>query len=396
MKWAGIDIGKGQHTAALVGQDGCVVVKPFTFQETAEGYQALAKRLGAPDGLTVALEATGHYWLNLVLWLAELGYHVVVFNPAQTSRFAQAQMRRAKTDALDAVGIARCAMSLRPARNAVPELEYANLRELSRWRARQVQDLGDRIRQLHRQVDLVFPELPRVVKDLSTQRVLALLTRWPTARALAAARVDEVASLTYGRRAHRVGAALATRLVEAARTSIAQLGSRPHELIVPQLCDDIGRLQSRVEAIEAELVEAVEKHELGPVLTSAPGIGAVTAACVLAEVGNPATYASAEALCSDVGVVPGAWQSGKTSLTHRGCDPRGKSRLRRALWMPTLVAIQQSPWLKGFYERLRARGKRPKVALVAVMRKLLTALYAISKRQTRFVEPSLALLNETP
>ena len=87
----------------------------------------------------------------------------------------------------------------------------------------------------------------------------------------------------------------------------------------------------------------------------------MTAACVLAEVGNPGAYASAEALCADVGVVPGAWQSGQTSLTHRGCDPR---------------------------------GKRPKVALVAAMRKLLTALYAISKRQTRFVEPVLALLHE--
>jgi hypothetical protein len=56
----------------------------------------------------------------------------------------------------------------------------------------------------------------------------------------------------------------------------------------------------------------------------------------------------------------------------------GNARLRHRLWMPTLVAVRKTPWLRAHYERLLAAGKRPKVALVACMRKLLTAGYCVA------------------
>jgi transposase len=53
--------------------------------------------------------------------------------------------------------------------------------------------------------------------------------------------------------------------------------------------------------------------------------------------------------------------------------------------MPTLTAVQKNPWLKTYDERLRARGKLPKVALVACMRKMLTAGYSVAKHRRPFV-----------
>ena len=65
--------------------------------------------------------------------------------------------------------------------------------------------------------------------------------------------------------------------------------------------------------------------------------------------------------------------------------PLGHARLRAALWMPTLTAVRKNPWLRAYYERLRARGKLPKVALVACMHKLLFAVYSVAKHRRPFV-----------
>ena len=60
--------------------------------------------------------------------------------------------------------------------------------------------------------------------------------------------------------------------------------------------------------------------------------------------------------------------------------------------MPTLTAVRKNPWLRAYYEGLIARGKLPKVALVAAMRKLLIAVYFVAKNRTPFV-PILTAVN---
>ena len=84
--------------------------------------------------------------------------------------------------------------------------------------------------------------------------------------------------------------------------------------------------------------------------------------------------------------VPGLRQSGKQSgRTRAPIAPIGNARLRRALWMPVLGAVRRNPWLRAFYERLRAAGKPPKLALVAGRRKLLHAVYSVAKNRRPFV-----------
>src|ERR1700737_2290524 len=76
--------------------------------------------------------------------------------------------------------------------------------------------------------------------------------------------------------------------------------------------------------------------------TSIAGIGPQTAACIIAELGDPARFGSIKALASYVGVAPRLRQSGKRRLSGRRMLPLGNARLRRALWMPTLSAMRQS------------------------------------------------------
>ena len=82
--------------------------------KTASGYARLFELLGPSDDCLVALEATGHYWRNLFVALIAKDYVVAVVNPLRTARFAEEELRRTKTDAIDALGIARFAQQKRP------------------------------------------------------------------------------------------------------------------------------------------------------------------------------------------------------------------------------------------------------------------------------------------
>jgi transposase len=97
---------------------------------------------------------------------------------------------------------------------------------------------------------------------------------------------------------------------------------------------------------------------VGKLLTTIEGIGPQTAACIIAELGDPARFGSVKALASYVGVISRLRQSGKRRLSGRRMLPLGNARLRRALWMPTLSAIRINPWLRAYYLRLRESGPR--------------------------------------
>jgi len=144
-------------------------------------------------------------------------------------------------------------------------------------------------------------------------------------------------------------------------------------------------MRSRARELEAEIQHRLERDEIGKLLTTIQRIGRLTAAPIIAEVGNPARFRNSGALASYVGVTPRLHQSGKRNFSAKGAVPLGNARLRRALWMPVLVAVRVNPWLGAYYLRLRRAGKRPKVAMIACMHKLLTAIYSVAKNRRPFV-----------
>jgi transposase len=387
MRFAGIDIASETHVVAVVSDDNQIVVKPISFTEDATGYQKLFAVLGAPADLLVAMEATGHYWKNLFAALAAAGFSVALLNPLRTHRFAAEELERTKTDALDALGIARFTAQKRPLPTHLPDAATEELRELVRLRERLLQDFGDRVRQLHRLVDLGFPEFTRYVRGLDSELASTILHDYPTAAAFRGVSVKRLAALRYDRR-HRVGLDLARTLVEAARHSVGQHHSPAYRVQVRYTCQDLDLLRRRLRELDHDIDGKLREHEVGRLLTTIDGIGPQTAACLIAELGDPAHFKSAGALAAYVGTVPGLKQSGKHRTIHAGLTPIGNARLRAALWMPTLTAVRFNPWLRAHYQRLRARGKLPKVALVACMHKLLFAIYAVAKHRRPFISQS--------
>lgn len=384
MRVAGIDVGSQNHVVAVMTEPDQVLVKSTPFGEDATGYAKLFQFLDPPTDILVAMEATGHYGRNLFAALSERGYPVALVNPLRTRRFAQEDLRRAKTDSIDALGIARFALQKRPQPTPPFDEATSQLREFVRLFDRLTQDYGDRRRQLHRLVDLCFPEFTRHVLSLGSQRATAILAAYPTTEAFSDSCLRKLAALRYDGH-HSVGGELAHALVGAAKASVGRHRGPAYCTEMQYLCEDVDRLRGKLRELHAELERRLAEHPVGALLMTVDGLGTTAAARIVAAVGDPARFRDGAAFAAYAGAVPGTYESGLRQGGSASLCPLGNARLRRALYMTTLGAVRRNPWLREFYERLRARGKLPKVALLAAMRKLLMAVYSVAKHRQPFV-----------
>jgi len=150
-------------------------------------------------------------------------------------------------------------------------------------------------------------------------------------------------------------------------------------------------LRSLRRAIARLSVEAVKiiRQDSGlklrfDLLLSAKGIGETSAIALLAELAVAPQDLDVRQLVAYAGLDPREHSSGSSVHKKPRISKHGNLHLRRALYMPALVAIRHEPHLHAFYEQLRSRSKAKMVALVAVMRKLLHAIFGMFKHQTAF------------
>ncbi len=257
MRFAGIDVGAERHMVAVVGEQGEVLCRSSPFGEDASGYTHLFELLGPPEGCLVALEATGHYWRNLFVALLAKGYAVAVLNPLRTRRFAEEELQRTKTDAIDALGIARFAAQKRPSAAQVPDVATEELRELSRLRDRLQEDFASRLRQLHRAVDLGFPEFTRHVHTPESRVAATILSRYPTAahfnrRIGEEARSDRLRRFSQDRGKTRSGSDPGSRKLSR-KSSLRALSIAAPSLLIKYLCEDLDVLRRRLKDLARDI-----------------------------------------------------------------------------------------------------------------------------------------------
>jgi transposase len=142
-------------------------------------------------------------------------------------------------------------------------------------------------------------------------------------------------------------------------------------------------LDQKLGEFDAILEEAVRRSPLwcekAKLLRSVPAVGSVTVTTLLAHLSELGTLGRRQ-IAALVGVAPLNRDSGKMRGTRAIWGSR--AQIRAVLYMCTLVATRRNPVLQAFYLRLRAAGKKPKIALTACMRKLLVILNAVVRHQT--------------
>ena len=257
------------------------------------------------------------------------------------------------------------------------------MRELVRHRDRLRQDFDDRVRQLHRLVDLGFPEFTRYVRSLDSMLATCLLADYPTAHAFARATPRRLAKLRYDGR-HLVGDELAEQLVDAAKRSVGQHHGPAYTLQARHICQDLDLWRRRLAEIERDIEDLLDAHEVGKLLTTIDGIGPQSAARIIAAVGDPARFRSAAAFAAYVGVVPASSTPANALGARAAIAPLGNARLRMALWMPVLGAVRRNPLAARL---LRTPARRRQAAQARPRRRhaqAAHAVYSVAKNRRPF------------
>jgi transposase len=151
---------------------------------------------------------------------------------------------------------------------------------------------------------------------------------------------------------------------------------------------NIRHLEKRIERLREQALALIAEHpELARDfrhITSIKGIADAAGIQILAEIAVLPKDMSVREWVAHAGLDPRQFQSGTSVNKPARISRRGNRHIRRGLFMPAIVAVQYEPHVKAFYEKLLARGKTKMQANVAVMRKLLHAIYGMTKHDQDF------------
>ena len=150
----------------------------------------------------------------------------------------------------------------------------------------------------------------------------------------------------------------------------------------------VDHLDEQIKDLTRQIKDHIDRHpdlrQKADLLTSIPGVGDKTAAKLLGELPDVDQFTSAKQVAAYAGLVPAHRQSGSSVRGRSRLSKVGNARLRRALYLPAIVAMNHNAVLVGFAKRLRAAGKAKMVVVAAVMRKLLHMVYGILKTRRPF------------
>lgn len=164
--------------------------------------------------------------------------------------------------------------------------------------------------------------------------------------------------------------------------------------VQPRIQRHLHFLDAEIERLRKSLAEHIDQHDdlrgRRDLLDSVPGLGDTTIAWLLAYLGDGQRFACAKQAAAFAGLTPRLHESGSSVRAHACIDKQGHADLRRALYMPAVSAYARCAAYAPFVQRLRDKGKAPKLIITALMRKLITIAQAILKSGKPF-DPTLHL-----
>ena len=384
MTYIGIDISKYKHDCFICNDTGEVIVENLSFENTKKGFQQFLDLLKSydNDNVHIGLEATGHYGLNLKLFLEKNNYTFMEFNPLLVKEFKKSlSLRRTKTDKVDATIICQKLMSVPYKPNSKLFYHKYSIKSLSRLRESLVKQRSKYMIQLTNILDIVFPEFKPFFNNRFSTTSLYLLNKYGDAEKIANMRdFDTPNKLSRGTFTY----AKFAKLKELAKNTIG-VSNEIFKIELQTIVSLYNEIDSKINSIDKQISTIIK--ELNPPTLSIPGIGELTTAVIISEFGDFNKFTNADKLLSFAGLEPSIYQSG-TILSNGKMVKRGSGYLRYSLMNIANVVIRYNPTFYDFYLKKRAEGKCHRVALSHVCKKLLRVIYKLETQNIQF-NPSL-------
>ena len=393
MVYVGIDVAKDKHDCFIANSDGEVLYDVFTIQNDMDGFEDLLFKIKTASRdlskVKVGLEATGHYSCNILGFLHNKGLTTIVINPLYTSLSRKSvSLRKTKTDKVDARTIASMIMSdvsLKPYSDTVYHNE--DLKSLSRYRFDKVSDRSKLKQSVSRLVNILFPELEKLVSSLHTKAVYELLSEFPGAHQVASANLKHLTALLSTASKGHFGREKANAIREAARRSISSyLPAKSLEL--RHTIKLIRELDAEIAEIETEIKKIMDSID-SPTL-SVPGISYALGSVIISEVGDFSRFDNPDKLLAFAGCSPSTYQSGQIYSTHAMMEKRGSKYLRWALLNAAKYVCKWEPSFAVYLRKKLAEGKHYNVAVSHAAKKLVRLLYHLETTGEKYIPQTLS------
>jgi transposase len=391
--FVGIDLGKKKNVAVMMDRR-CRQYGRLKFAHNRADYEKLVDWLRKERaGLTqprilVGMEPTNDYWQWLAAYLEqqEIPYRLVNAFTVKKSREGN-QLDYAKDDNRDALTISHLLTQGQFTETQLLPAPYAQMRqyEQAHWRLRR--EIGQQKTLLRQQVERLFPELSQVFGDLSGKTASALLVSHADPQRIASM---SLSALVAGVRQDFTGQRLMVKklqeVYELAPVSIGLQPSCALQLLIRQQQNKISSLQQQLAEVEKELLACLHTLPTAPSLLSL-GLGEVTTAVIMAELGDLSRFSSAKQLVKLAGIQPTSKQSGQYNRESTPMSHKGRARLRTYLFFATMRLIRWDSAFRARQQALISRPSRPLKKLAAVgvlMNKLLHLIWAVHRKKTNY------------
>jgi transposase len=396
--FVGVDLALDRNVAVVL-TERAERLSRFGFPNERDGYDYFYRRLEAiqeqqqAPAVLVGMEPTNYFWKLLAADMEQqqpdYSYHLV--NPYTVKKNREGnQLDRSKDDNRDAFTIGDLLRTGKYTETRLLHGGYAELWQYVTLYTRLQRDVRRQKALIRNVVGQLFPELGQVFKGLTGGTVLAMLrNNAVAAKVRQMAQEVFIAGVRADFRGRRMQVAKLRRAHVRAKRSVGlkegvealQLALRLHVETLETLLRQLE--QARTALIDTFLALPESEH-----LLSMHGLGIVTAATILSEIGDPSHYTNARQLIKLAGTQPVPNSSGRKSRSKTPMSHKGRPRLRTALFFAVIRLIQVDDAFAREYLRLQTREKNPLIkmqALGVLMNKLLRILWTLMRNRTFYI-----------
>jgi len=401
----GIDVSSEFSIVAMLAPTGELIRKPFRIDHNPLGFHKLLDILKKEEERLKRkpiyfVESTGIFHLPLFFFLKSNDLKGFVLNPLCVHSTKNFDLRKVKNDNKDSEAIARLAKYQDVKVSMMPEPQILVLRMMTREYYAVSDMLTVMKNRLCTDLYLLFPGFLNVFSGPFGKTALAILRSYPSPRAIREADTDVLTLLIS--KTSRKSSEWASKKVALLHDCAQLASSMPSEFSMLDTkikfhIDGIEHMQASLNGIEAQVKTMIKSKEFPAkakrnieLLDEIPGVGFFTATTLIAEIGDFSLFNSPKALTAFFGLDPSVNQSGKFNGDRNKISKRGTRIGRRILFTIAMASIRRTrngkeinPVLRDFYA-FKCVSKKKKVALVAVMHKLLHYIFAVLRDQKPF------------
>lgn len=387
----GIDTARYGHHVTFLREDKQPAAKPLPITESRSGYEQLQTQLEKlhrqhPEAhIHLRIDAAGQYATNLETFLRSLDHlpmTISVGEPKRNKDYHHAHSPKRQSDATESFAMARYAVVERPPESFGKPAEFAALRRVAARVQAQTKQSTRLTNQLHETLSAGFPELATLVSDISAGWVLELLSQYPTAERVAAARLGSLEKIPH------LKTDKAQQIHAAAKQSVGSFRGEVAEELIRAL---VGELRHSLieEARWKKLLEKAfdtlpdgDHHQI----VSIQGIGKLTAAAIVATAVSIGRFETDNHFVGYYGVFPQEQQSGVDKFGRpipsgkKIMCRKGNDLVRGLLWQCAKCASAENggnPSVRALYLRRLAAGDTAQIAWGYCMTKLLRQVFGV-------------------